>query len=332
VHPQAEYSGDYNELLYLRARLYAPSMGRFLTKDTWEGDYSRPLSLNRWNYVEGNPVNYTDPSGNIPSPDDVNHGRAIYSCNCGWIDFGHANSTLALSVIDLLKEEGKRFPTTSDLKQNAFAISPGAEIRIWLGKETVSLTAVVAAGLNKSTKDSVALGIYRSLEEKVEFRQGEAGEWFTYFSFEDLTSDQIGFYLAQKYGKIVNPANGGLEKNEIAWRDLSNVCGFPENRQQAVLRSQQVYNSMNASGPGSLWGDPFMRLLVNTTQVFTWGTPLLCELSGICDDQPKRWPAELNAVTPAQSIRNGLWWFYDPNLDGELVGVKNNPQFYYLKK
>ena len=43
-------------------------MGRFLTRDTWAGNYNRPSSLNRWNYTEGNPVNYTDPSGNMPYP------------------------------------------------------------------------------------------------------------------------------------------------------------------------------------------------------------------------------------------------------------------------
>jgi len=43
--------------------MYSPETGRFTTKDSWQGDYNRPLSLNRWNYVEGNPVNYTDPSG-----------------------------------------------------------------------------------------------------------------------------------------------------------------------------------------------------------------------------------------------------------------------------
>jgi RHS repeat-associated protein len=61
-----EYTGDYNELVYLRARMYAPGVGRFLTRDTWGGDYNRPLSLNRWKYVEGNPVNRTDPSGMTP--------------------------------------------------------------------------------------------------------------------------------------------------------------------------------------------------------------------------------------------------------------------------
>jgi hypothetical protein len=45
--------------------MYDPPSGRFNTKDSWHGDYTRPLSLNQWNYVEANPVNYIDPSGNI---------------------------------------------------------------------------------------------------------------------------------------------------------------------------------------------------------------------------------------------------------------------------
>ena len=49
-------------------------MGRFLTRDTWDGDANSPISFNRWNYVEGNPVNLTDPSGqnpckNLPEPE-----------------------------------------------------------------------------------------------------------------------------------------------------------------------------------------------------------------------------------------------------------------------
>jgi len=60
------YYGDYNELLYLRARQYMPSMGRFLTGDTWSGNPNIPMSFNKWNYVGGNPVNLTDPSGNFP--------------------------------------------------------------------------------------------------------------------------------------------------------------------------------------------------------------------------------------------------------------------------
>jgi len=61
-----EYYGDSTQLTYLRSRYYSSGMGRFLTRDTWGGDYNRPLSLNRWNYVEGNPVNLLDPTGMKP--------------------------------------------------------------------------------------------------------------------------------------------------------------------------------------------------------------------------------------------------------------------------
>ena len=53
-------------LVYLRARYYAPRQGRFLSKDAWEGDALQPMSYNKWVYGYGNPVLYTDPSGNTP--------------------------------------------------------------------------------------------------------------------------------------------------------------------------------------------------------------------------------------------------------------------------
>ena len=43
-------------------------MGRFLTKDTWDGNYQDPLTLNSWNYTSSNPINYSDPSGNTSIP------------------------------------------------------------------------------------------------------------------------------------------------------------------------------------------------------------------------------------------------------------------------
>jgi RHS repeat-associated protein len=59
-------------LLYLRARYYEPAIGRFVSKDPWQGDSSRPQSLNAWSYVQGNPLNFTDPSGRIFCPYGVN--------------------------------------------------------------------------------------------------------------------------------------------------------------------------------------------------------------------------------------------------------------------
>jgi RHS repeat-associated protein len=69
------YTGEQTDAtgnIYLRARYYNPTDGRFISRDTWSGDMNNPLSLNRWNYVEANPVNYVDFSGQtpcLPSPD-----------------------------------------------------------------------------------------------------------------------------------------------------------------------------------------------------------------------------------------------------------------------
>jgi hypothetical protein len=49
--------------VYLRARFYATGTGRFLSRDTWNGDVNRPMSFNRWGYVSENPVNRVDSSG-----------------------------------------------------------------------------------------------------------------------------------------------------------------------------------------------------------------------------------------------------------------------------
>ena len=63
------YNGEsYNPnvgSLYLRARYYNVATGAFFTEDTYLGNIMEPLTLNRYVYCVGNPVNYVDPSGNI---------------------------------------------------------------------------------------------------------------------------------------------------------------------------------------------------------------------------------------------------------------------------
>ena len=61
-----EQVDSYIKLLYLRSRMYDPAAGRFITKDSWQGDDNRPASYNAWLYVYANPVNFTDPSGHDP--------------------------------------------------------------------------------------------------------------------------------------------------------------------------------------------------------------------------------------------------------------------------
>ena len=61
------FTGEFQsqEGIYLRARTYLPSTGRFFTRDIWAGNANQPMSYNAWLYGYANPVNYTDPTGNV---------------------------------------------------------------------------------------------------------------------------------------------------------------------------------------------------------------------------------------------------------------------------
>jgi hypothetical protein len=57
----------------LRTRFYEPGVGRFLTRDMWDGDLQEPVSYNKWLYGYGNPINLTDPTGKYPLASFANH-------------------------------------------------------------------------------------------------------------------------------------------------------------------------------------------------------------------------------------------------------------------
>jgi RHS repeat-associated protein len=58
-----EYTDDATGNVYLRARHLDPIDGQFLSEDPFAGVREDPTSLHRYQYAHGNPVAYTDPSG-----------------------------------------------------------------------------------------------------------------------------------------------------------------------------------------------------------------------------------------------------------------------------
>ena len=62
------YCGEYydkeTEEVYLRARYYQPSVGRFITRDTYTGESDEPLSLHLYTYCANDGVNKCDADGN----------------------------------------------------------------------------------------------------------------------------------------------------------------------------------------------------------------------------------------------------------------------------
>ena len=54
-------------LIYMNARYYVPSLGRFASADTLIPNPVNPQAFNRFSYTYNNPLNYTDPSGHDPA-------------------------------------------------------------------------------------------------------------------------------------------------------------------------------------------------------------------------------------------------------------------------
>ena len=57
---------DNNGLMYMRQRYYNTEIKRFINQDILYGNTVNSQSLNRYAYVQGNPVNYNDPFGLSP--------------------------------------------------------------------------------------------------------------------------------------------------------------------------------------------------------------------------------------------------------------------------
>jgi RHS repeat-associated protein len=66
------YTGEQADgstgLVFLRARYYGPSVGRFTSKDPFRGFVTRPQSLGGYSYVENRPLAWIDPNGYFPPP------------------------------------------------------------------------------------------------------------------------------------------------------------------------------------------------------------------------------------------------------------------------
>jgi RHS repeat-associated protein len=65
---------DSTGLYYYNSRYYDPEIGRFISADTFNLDYTYPQGFNRYSYCFNNPLRYNDPTGNWPPWDQVKGG------------------------------------------------------------------------------------------------------------------------------------------------------------------------------------------------------------------------------------------------------------------
>lgn len=62
---QGSYTDPSTGLVDMGARWYQPSTSTFTARDTYNGQLSTPISLNRYTYAQGDPLSYFDPDGRM---------------------------------------------------------------------------------------------------------------------------------------------------------------------------------------------------------------------------------------------------------------------------
>jgi RHS repeat-associated protein len=295
---------DGNGLIFLRARYYDPRQGRFLQRDTWRGNDRNQISLNPWLYVYNNPVNLVDPTGMVPTENEIREGRHVYSCNCGWIDFAHAHPDNSKDIFKLLNAEPSPILGIS-VREDVLLVTMRINFPLTI---QVTLNSVVRTGLSEQIKREVALGMFMAREEHREWIQAISPWSRTSFSEEDLTSDLIGFYMG---------VNGlkNARKDNASWEWLSNVCDFPKDRERAKK-----------------WSLAVLKERYKFKKVRKWGAPRLVCSSSINQecDSIREWPAEFKSINPEEASVEGNWWFYRGwQKDGHFL-TTNIPDVYYL--
>lgn len=93
-------STDQNGLYYMRARYYNQDIKRFINRDVVSGEITNSGSLNRYCYVQGNPVSLTDPFGLCPDSNSTFKTLCINLYHMDWSAVGHAALDVAGIVFD----------------------------------------------------------------------------------------------------------------------------------------------------------------------------------------------------------------------------------------
>jgi len=260
-----QYDPDLG-LYYLRARLLDSGIGRFLTKDLFNGLVSDPTSLNAYGYARSNPVNYHDPSGQFALyiatvaalqlyPNAVS-GYALHATvwgkwaerqgflftqggifvQGGYVTFPFGHLCLRIVPADQIKW-GNVGPFTQRDRNNKFYATLGAYPSRTVGGLLVS-TFNHDGDINRSVQDSLRLDIGWSIEGQNRL-------------IEKILFAELKFDTNLRYWFAGGGLPFGEEYNSNSFiSGLIDVIGI----QKPTLFYNSIYPGYNHPVPGSAFG------------------------------------------------------------------------------
>lgn len=213
----AEYTDELTDLQYLRARYYRAQTGSFITEDTYKGDITTPLSLNRYTYTHNNPLVNKDPSG---------HG--LFGALVGGIAgavvgavagaAGEIYSSIKTGQKIDLKAVGKKAlsgAASGALVGAAFGLAPVATTCVLVAAATIK-TGVDAHNYNKLIQQQTNKISAAEKNATVYSGNSYSGSGFSYYNAQ--ANKTVVFASYQEYLNYVSLCEGkeSLEKQKVS--------------------------------------------------------------------------------------------------------------------
>lgn len=197
-------------LVTMRARVYAPMIGSFLSRDQLAGSAAEGLTLNRFAYAAGNPLSNVDPSGRVYLPTSLNDvlkqnmTAPFASTNQGVATYKKqvAADVKRQQVITSAKEEQQRRQHADFLRDVAKETKRGLDLA-----SSVNLFPSLDRGLGKvasvGTDIAFAAGEVRSAYS--EARGGNPWKMQTWNGYLNVVNTTVqegaGLYFGIQYGR-----------------------------------------------------------------------------------------------------------------------------------
>ena len=119
---------SYIKLIEMGARWYDPQLGRWTNPDTIIPDPANPQSLNRYSYVFGNPVKFSDPTGHCPFCVAMSIGMWV----TGNVLRTQIGATSDATVTSISFKKGARFFGVGPIKYESLDLVTNESVQIQL--------------------------------------------------------------------------------------------------------------------------------------------------------------------------------------------------------
>jgi hypothetical protein len=198
--------------------------------------------------------------------------RLIYTCNCGWVDKGHANAKSPrphLGAQSLWQQITSKSGTRTKWPFEGYQVIYRQEMGKWGISAAWEGKYLVAQHLTLPQMESVALGIFLEVTYGFEAMQWWTGAPGSSFSEEDIVSDILGFYTVVRPGtdymalcKAVSAAasfkvwddTGGLGKNRTT-KPIFHACEECQGEPKYPNELQAITPALKGERGGNLWRD-----------------------------------------------------------------------------